>query len=132
MMSKLVAVSAEEYAERRLNPMWKDAVFPFSVGVQKGFARRLRFSLRYGEVRRLRSQGRGRVGCKDNLCYPCDLGRRRLQVADKMGVPDLIYGELHEPVACSGITFTSPSDTWKLVREKTAESGIGLSGKSSR
>jgi hypothetical protein len=34
-----------------------------------------------------------------------------------MEILDRLYGELKEPVGCSGITFTSPSDTWKLVRD---------------
>ncbi len=117
MMSKLVAVSAEEYAERRLNPLWKDAVFPFLSESRRVSLEGCGSLYAMGKCDDCGAKGAVRVGCKDNLCYPCDLGRRRLQVADKMGVLDRIYGELHEPVACSGITFTSPSDTWKLVRE---------------
>jgi hypothetical protein len=117
MMNRVIAVSAEEYTERRLNLSWKDAVFP-----ELSESRRLALEdcgkiYAIGKCDRCGAEGAVRIGCKDRLCYPCDLARRRLQVADKMEILDRLYAELHEPVACSGFTFTSPSDTWKLVRD---------------
>jgi hypothetical protein len=43
-----------------------------------------------------------------------------------MGILDRLYSELNEPVACSGLTFTSPSDTWKLVRDYCKRQGVSL------
>ena len=118
MNSRLVAVAAEQYSPRRLNPKWKEVVFSILP------KNRLMALEDCGSLYRLWTCKENpehkfvtRIGCKDPDCYVCSFAKKQEQVADRMEVLDRIYSELHEQIASSMFTFTTPSVMWQKIED---------------
>jgi len=118
MKSQLVAVAAEQYSPRRLNPKWKEVVFTFLLRDRRktledcGSLYRL-WTCRENPQHKFVT----RIGCKDPICYVCSFAKKQELVADRMEVLDRIYSELHEQVASSMFTFTTPSVMWEKLED---------------
>ena len=97
MRQSTMAVSVEQYAERRLNPLWADVVLPVVSVERKDALQECGTRYRVGTCNKCGARGAIRIGCKDALCYPCELGRTRNQVGDRMEVLDRLYAKLNEP-----------------------------------
>ena len=115
MKGKTVLVAPEQNSPRRLDERWKASLSWLPKARVLGLED-------FGKLYRLWTckedpQHRyvTRIGCKDPLCYVCSYSKKMEQVADRMEILDSLYAELHEQVAASMLTFTTPSVMWERM-----------------
>jgi len=109
MRAQTKVVTAEQYAPRRLDPRW-GAVVPDSVrpALEACGMQYLVWTCETNPEH----QAATRIGCKRPECYPCSSSQSAEDVADRMEIRDVLYGEVGVPVSGSMFTFSPPSDMW--------------------
>ena len=109
LMTRVMCVTAEQYAPRRLDQRWGAVVSDTVRLALEACGTRYRV---WTCETSPEHQAATRIGCRRPECYPCSSSQSAENVADRMEIRDVLYGEVNFPVSGSMFTFSPPSDMW--------------------